>query len=97
MKDEIPEGMNKMKKGRRKAGRKKILFFIAAALMAMVYSVVKIIDCSGSSPAQAIWAGPVRLDILIYEILFLTSGYALLIAIMSLYHRQRKKWAYGSR
>lgn len=79
-----------MKKKREKARKKKVRVVMAAALVVLIWAVMQLVQYALGGVHYGAWIGDLCLNVLICEILFLVSGYILMLSMLSFY-RQRKK------
>ena len=79
-----------MKKKREKARKRKARVIMAAALTVLIWAVIQLIRYALGGVHYGVWIGDLFLNVLIYEVLLLVSGYILLLSMLSFY-RQKKK------
>ncbi|HIT40732.1 MAG TPA: hypothetical protein IAB60_01310 [Candidatus Caccovicinus merdipullorum] len=79
-----------MKKKREKARKRKARVIMAAALTVLIWAVIQLIRYALGGVHYGVWIGDLCLNVLIYEVLLLVSGYILLLSMLSFY-RQKKK------
>lgn len=79
-----------MKKKREKARKRKARVIMAAALTVLIWAVIQLIRYALGGVRYGAWIGDLCLNVLIYEVLLLVSGYILLLSMLSFY-RQKKK------
>ena len=79
-----------MKKKREKARKRKARVIMAAALTVLIWAVIQLIRYALGGVHYGAWIGDQCLNVLIYEVLLLVSGYILLLSMLSFY-RQKKK------
>ena len=79
-----------MKKKREKARKRKARVIMAAALTVLIWAVIQLIRDELGGVHYGAWIGDLCLNVLIYEVLLLVSGYILLLSMLSFY-RQKKK------
>lgn len=79
-----------MKKKREKARKRRVRVIMAAALTVLIWAVIQLIRYALGGVHYGAWIGDLCLNVLIYEVLLLVSGYILLLSMLSFY-RQKKK------
>lgn len=79
-----------MKKKREKARKRRVRAIMAAALTVLIWAVIQLIRYALGGVRYGEWIGDLCLNVLIYEVLLLVSGYILLLSMLSFY-RQKKK------
>ena len=79
-----------MKKKREKARKRKARVIMAAALTVLIWAVIQLIRYALGGVHYRAWIGDLCLNVLIYEVLLLVSGYILLLSMLSFYRQKEK-------
>lgn len=86
-----------MKKRREETRKKRLKVCMTVALLVLLVTVVQLIQCARQGVSCGVWVGGVCINILIYEVLFLASGYIFLHFLSLLSHQKKSELLYGER